>query len=76
MVNHMRHTRSQTGSRRSHHALGKSALVLCPECSAPKLSHAICMNCGKYRGRVVLDMAKVASRKAARDKRKAGPESK
>lgn len=57
MVNHMRHTRSQSAQRRSHHALQKRILGVCPDCGKPKLSHVVCMNCGKYNGRVVIDMA-------------------
>ena len=59
----MRHNRSQTGSRRSHHALKITRLSLCPDCKAPILSHMVCMNCGKYKGRLVIDLtAKMAKR--------------
>lgn len=53
MVNHMRHTRSQTGNRRSHHALKAKAFSLCKECGHPRLPHTVCINCGLYKDRKV-----------------------
>lgn len=71
MVNHMRHTRSQTAQRRSHHALTARAVVACPDCKMPKMSHAVCTHCGKYKGRVVIDVAKVAAKRQAKSKARA-----
>jgi len=64
MVNHMRHNRSRVGMTRSHHALkNKESIVLCPDCKAKKINHKACANCGKYNGRVVIDvMAKIAKK--------------
>ena len=56
MVNHMRHNRSQVGTVRSHHALKAKGLSVCPDCNAKRLSHKVCANCGKYNGRVVIDV--------------------
>ncbi|MDE2071318.1 MAG: 50S ribosomal protein L32 [Patescibacteria group bacterium] len=61
MVVRMRHNRSQTRSRRSHHALKAGALVVC-ECGASRLSHRACPTCGRYRGRVVIDMTPKAKK--------------
>jgi large subunit ribosomal protein L32 len=41
---------------RSHHALTAKALSVCPDCQAKRLSHKVCANCGKYNGRVVVDV--------------------
>ena len=30
---------------------------VCPNCSAAKLPHTVCGNCGWYRGRTVIDVA-------------------
>ena len=63
MVNHMRHNRSRVGMTRSHHALKAQGFSVCPDCSAKRLSHKVCANCGKYNGRVVIDvMAKTVKK--------------
>ena len=58
MVVHMRHTRSHTANRRSHHALKVARFVACKDCGTKHLMHRVCMKCGKYRGRVVVDILK------------------
>jgi large subunit ribosomal protein L32 len=60
----MRSTRSHTNNRRSHHALDAMRLSKCSNCGAAHRSHAICMNCGSYNGRKVLDFAAKATAKA------------
>jgi large subunit ribosomal protein L32 len=63
MVNRMRHNRAQRGNTRSHHALKAAVLSTCPDCGAKKLNHKVCMNCGKYNGKVIIDvLAKVAKK--------------
>ena len=52
----MRHNRSQRGTTRSHHALTAVGLSVCPDCNAKRLNHKVCTNCGKYNGRVVVDV--------------------
>lgn len=64
MVNRMRATRSHRGNRRSHHALDRARLSKCQNCGAPHRSHVVCMNCGWYKGRKVLDLAAKAAAKA------------
>lgn len=71
MVNHMRHTRSHTGNRRSHHALKDRVLSMCSECGSPKLNHAICPNCGKYKSKVVVDMHAALAKKEKKTKERA-----
>lgn len=73
MVIRMRHTRAHTANRRSHHAITAPRLSKCADCGAVSLRHNACGNCGKYRGRVVLDLSRRASRTA---KKKAGREGK
>ena len=33
-------------------------ITKCPDCGAPKLLHHVCAECGKYKGRQVVDMEK------------------
>lgn len=65
MVVRMRHTRAHTANRRSHHALVPSALQKC-ECGAMHVRHRACVSCGRYRGRVVVDVAAKAVKRAAK----------
>ncbi len=40
------------------------------ECGALRVSHRACPSCGKYNGRVVVDVVAQAKRTARRDKRR------
>jgi large subunit ribosomal protein L32 len=62
----MRHTRSHTGNRRSHHALKAPALSKCTNCGALHRPHHMCLECGFYKGKVVVDMAAKKQARAAR----------
>jgi len=62
----MRHTRSHTANRRSHHALKAPTLAVCSNCSAKHRPHHMCLNCGFYKGRMVVDMS---AKKKAREER-------
>jgi large subunit ribosomal protein L32 len=64
----MRSTRSHTGNRRSHHALEGAALSTCGNCKALHQAHHVCMNCGHYNGRKVIDLAAKATAKAKKSK--------
>lgn len=66
MVVRMRATRSHRNNRRSHHALSAARVSKCTNCAAPHKRHAVCMNCGTYRGRKVLDLAAKAAKKATK----------
>lgn len=63
MVNHMRHTRSQTAQRRSHHALKARTTSLCKGCAHPRLPHTVCMNCGMYNDKQAIKMKPVKAEK-------------
>lgn len=69
MVVRMRVNRSKTGKRRSHHGLAGARTAKC-ECGALRVSHRACPNCGKYNGRVVVDIVAEAKRVERRTKRK------
>ncbi len=63
MVVRMRHTRAHTANRRSHHALKAQTLGTC-ECGAVRVSHRACASCGRYRGRVIVDVVAKAAKKS------------
>lgn len=69
MVVRMRRNRSQTAKRRSNHSLQGVRLAKC-ECGALRVSHRACPECGKYNGRVVIDVVARAKREARRSSRK------
>lgn len=66
MVIRMRHTRAHTKNRRSHHALTEPTLSKCSHCGAEHRPHHMCLLCGYYNGRQVMDLE---SKKAKRDAR-------
>lgn len=51
-----RHTRARTGKRRANWKLSSPNHNQCPECQEPKLPHRICMSCGMYNGKKVLEV--------------------
>lgn len=50
-----KYAKSRQGKRRSHLALDNPSLALCPQCHSPKLSHHVCLTCGTYAGREVIE---------------------
>lgn len=70
MVIRMRHTRSHTANRRSHHALTAPNMAVCKNCNGHYRPHHMCLNCGFYNGRVVIDLAAKKQDRVARIKAK------
>lgn len=66
MVIRMRHTRAHTANRRSHHALKAPTLATCKNCGATHRPHHMCLDCGYYNGRQIIDLA---AKKEARQTR-------
>lgn len=70
MVVRMRHTKSARNQRRSHHALTNPALSKCSHCGKATAPHAICQNCGYYKGARVIDVLVKLDKKERKKKEK------
>ncbi|MEK9131329.1 MAG: 50S ribosomal protein L32 [Patescibacteria group bacterium] len=68
MVNRMRATRSHRDNRRSHFALKAAALATCQDCKARILAHHACLKCGKYAGKMVLNVQAKIDKKVKKAK--------
>ena len=66
----MRHTKGHRNQRRAHHALKTVATVSCKKCHAAVLPHHMCMNCGTYAGREVVDVLAKLTKKERKLKEK------
>ncbi len=66
----MRHTRAHTGNRRSHHALKAANLAKCSNCGEGHRPHHMCLSCGFYNGRQVMDLGAEKAKRDARIKAK------
>lgn len=51
-------TRGKTNKRRVHIFLKPVNLMICPQCNRLKKSHTVCLSCGFYKGREVIDVIK------------------
>ena len=50
------HTRSKVGKTRMHKYIRNVRLNTCPKCKKPVLSHTVCLNCGFYKGKEVINV--------------------
>ncbi len=66
MVVRMRHNRSQVRQRRSHHALTTATLSKCSNCGASRRPHHMCLSCGFYNGRMVVDLKSEGEKRTKR----------
>lgn len=66
MVVRMRHNRSQVRQRRSHHSLTAAQITVCSNCGENRRPHHMCLSCGYYRGRQVIDLATQKKNRAER----------
>ncbi len=51
-----RHSKSRTSKRRAHDHLTTRSTTVCPNCGAEILPHRVCLECGHYKGREVLEV--------------------
>lgn len=70
MVVRMKHTRGKRNHARSHHALATLSLSRCSHCGKEKLAHVVCLNCGWYNQRQVIDVLAKLGKKERKQKQK------
>lgn len=70
MVVRMRHTKSKRNRVRSHHALSGRQLAHCGHCKAEMIPHTVCMNCGYYDNREVINVLAKLDKKDRKKKEK------
>lgn len=51
-------SRARQGNRRRHDFIKLPQLMDCPVCGQKKRTHYVCPNCGMYKGRQVLEVAR------------------
>ena len=66
MVIRMRHTRAHTKNRRSHHGLKEPVLSKCSNCGESHRPHHMCLECGFYNGKQVMDLESLKTKRDAR----------
>lgn len=49
-------SRHQRGNRRRHQVLTPPVMVVCPSCKSLMRAHRVCKECGKYKGRQVIQL--------------------
>jgi large subunit ribosomal protein L32 len=56
--------------RRAHHALKAVRFSKCKKCGVEVLPHIVCLNCGTYKGKEVIDVLKKLTKKERKKKEK------
>lgn len=60
-----KHSRNRKGGRDAHAFLTPKPLTRCPECDRALPPHRACPECGRYRGRTVINAAPKQEESAA-----------
>jgi large subunit ribosomal protein L32 len=50
-----RHSAARRDRRRAHDALARPSTSTCSNCGEAKLPHRVCLHCGFYNGRPVIE---------------------
>jgi large subunit ribosomal protein L32 len=51
-------SRRRRGNRRAHDALTVKSLVVCDTCGEYHVAHHVCLKCGTYNGKTVMEVEK------------------
>lgn len=51
-----KHSKSRRDKRRANWKITVPNVSMCPECQEPKLPHRVCMSCGTYNGKKILEV--------------------
>lgn len=60
-----KYAKARQGQRRAHLGLTAPVLIDCPQCHSPKLPHRVCLTCGSYAGREVIQIKTPKPKKAS-----------
>lgn len=65
-----KHTKSRRDKRRANIFLEAPKLTACPKCGKPVLPYTVCLKCGYYKEREVIDVLKKLTKKEKKAKEK------
>jgi large subunit ribosomal protein L32 len=58
-----RHSKTRGRKRRTFWKVTSPDLGVCPHCKTPKVPHTVCLVCGYYRGRQVIEIKEKKQKK-------------
>lgn len=65
-----RKTKSRRNQRRAHISLKAPGLGICSHCGQPVLPHKLCLSCGYYKGKEVINVLAKLEKKERKQKEK------
>lgn len=65
-----RHTKSRRNKRRANIFLKETILTVCSKCGKPVLPHTICLNCGYYKKKEIINVLKKLEKKERKKREK------
>jgi len=65
-----RHTKSRRNKRRMHLFIKEPVLTVCPKCGKKTRPHCVCLYCGYYKGREVINVLEKLTKKEKKKRQK------
>lgn len=56
-------SKTRTLKRRTHYKAENPTMAVCSNCGAPVLYHHVCMECGYYKGKPVIEVEETVTKK-------------